>query len=272
MLTPSDNYVMVARSKILYSVYRFLDKAAIITAEDEINPNGTATNPWNICSIQQIEEAKCVLRVIPVSLIAIFYHLGAQQQYIVFQALQSDRHLGNTKFQIPAASYVIFAMLSLTLWVPLYDRFIVPFLQRFTGKEGGITTLHRMGIGIFITIVESIIGAVVEERRRNMVRTGMVSSMSSMWLVPQLALGGLAEAFFAIAQLEFYYKQFPENMRSVAGAFFFCGYAVRIMSTVYCYLWCTALPKGCRAETGCQRISTRAGWTIFTTWSRCFVV
>lgn len=214
-------------SKLPYTEqFRFLDKAAIITAEDEMNPNGTATNPWNICSIQQIEEAKCVLRVIPVSLISIIYHLGAQQQYIVFQALQSDRHLGNTKFQIPAGSYVLFAMLSLTLWVPLYDRFIVPFLRRFTGKEGGITTLHRMGIGIFITIVESIVGAVVEERRRNMVRTGMVSSMSSMWLVPQLALGGLAEAFFAIAQLEFYYKQFPENMRSVAGAFFFCGYAV----------------------------------------------
>ncbi|XP_073015137.1 protein NRT1/ PTR FAMILY 2.11-like [Primulina eburnea] len=214
-------------SKLPYTEqFRFLDKAAIITGEDELNPNGTAANPWNLSSMQQIEEAKCVFRVIPVSFIAVFYHLGAQQQYIVFQALQSDRHLGNTKFQIPAASYVIFAMLSLTLWVPLYDRFIVPFMRRFTGKEGGITTLHRMGIGIFITIVESIIGAVVEERRRNMVRTGMVSSMSSMWLVPQLALGGLAEAFFAIAQLEFFYKQFPENMRSVAGAFFFCGYAV----------------------------------------------
>ncbi|KZV56509.1 putative peptide/nitrate transporter-like [Dorcoceras hygrometricum] len=206
--------------------FRFLDKAAIITGEDQINPNGTAANPWNLCSIQQIEEAKCVLRVIPVSLVAIMYHLGAQQQYIVFQALQSDRHLGNTKFEIPAATYVIFAMLSLTLWVPLYDRLIVPSLRRITGIEGGITTLHRMGIGIFITIVESIIGALVEERRRNMAGTGMVSPMSSMWLVPQLALGGIAEAFFAIAQLEFFYKQFPENMRSVAGAFFFCGYAV----------------------------------------------
>ena len=34
---------------------------------------------------------------------------------------------------------------------------------------------------------------------------------------------GVAEAFAAIGQVEFYYKQFPENMRSIAGALFFCG-------------------------------------------------
>ncbi|KAL7153348.1 hypothetical protein ABFS83_04G162100 [Erythranthe nasuta] len=203
----------------------FLDKAAIITAEDEIKPDGSASNPWCLCTTQQVEELKCVLRVIPVSLTAIFYHIGVQQQYVVFQALQSDRHLGS--FQIPAASYIVFAMLSLTLWVPLYDRVIVPFLRRLTKQEGGITILQRMGIGIFLTILGSLVGAAVEERRRSLVRpaSGPVSAMSAMWLVPQLTLSGFAEAFNAIGQIEFYYKQFPENMRSVGGAFYFCGSA-----------------------------------------------
>ncbi|KAL0355908.1 UNVERIFIED_CONTAM: protein NRT1/ PTR FAMILY 2.11 [Sesamum radiatum] len=205
----------------------FLDKAAIITLEDEIKADGSVANPWNLCSMQQVEEAKCVIRVIPVSLTAILYHIGAQQQYVVFQALQSDRRLGNTGFQIPAASYVIFAMLSLTLWVPIYDRLVIPFMRRIKKGEG-ITVLQRIGIGLFIPIVESLIGAVVEERRRTLAlrRGSAVSPMSAMWLVPQLALGGLAEAFNAIGQIEFYYKQFPENMRSIAGAFFFCGSAV----------------------------------------------
>ncbi|KAK6153372.1 hypothetical protein DH2020_013011 [Rehmannia glutinosa] len=217
-------------SRLAYTEqFSFLDKAAIITPEDHIKPDGSAENPWNLCSIQQIEEAKCVIRVIPISLTAILYHIGVQQQYIVFQALQSNRHLGNTGFQIPAASYVVFAMLGLTLWVPLYDRVIVPFMRRITKHESGITVLQRMGIGLFITIIESLVGAFVEERRR-----ASVSSMSAMWLVPQLALGGLAEAFNAIGQLEFYYKQFPENMRSIAGAFFFCGSAVS--SYVYSFL------------------------------------
>ncbi|KAK6148505.1 hypothetical protein DH2020_019417 [Rehmannia glutinosa] len=214
----------------------FLDKAAIITPEDQINQDGSPSNPWNLCTMQQIEETKCVIRVIPISLTAIFYHIGAQQQYIVFQALQSDRHLGTTSFQIPAASYVIFAMLSLTLWVPIYDRLVVPFTRKIKKNGGGITVLQRIGIGLFITIVESLIGAFVEERRRTWaLRNGTtVSPMSAMWLVPQLALGGLAEAFNAIGQIEFYYKQFPENMRSIAGAFFFCGSAVS--NYVYSFL------------------------------------
>ncbi|CAI9753892.1 unnamed protein product [Fraxinus pennsylvanica] len=211
----------------------FLDKAAILTEVDEINPDGSAANPWRLCSMQQVEETKCVLRVIPVSLTAILYHIGAQQQYIVFQALQSNRHLGKTSFQIPAATYIIFAMLSLSIFIPIYDRILVPFMQRITGKEGGITVLQRMGIGIFITIVESFLGAFVEVRRRDLALKhpiagvrGAISPMSALWLVPQLALGGLAEAFNSIGQVEFYYKQFPENMRSVAGAFFFVGSAV----------------------------------------------
>lgn len=86
-----------------------------------------------------------------------------------------------------------------------------------------------------MTIIESFLGAYVEERRRASASGNLViSRMSAMWLVPQLALGGMAEAFNAIGQIEFFYKQFPENMRSIAGAFFFCGNAVS--NYVYSFL------------------------------------
>uniref|UniRef100_A0A8R7UC90 Uncharacterized protein n=1 Tax=Triticum urartu TaxID=4572 RepID=A0A8R7UC90_TRIUA len=42
----------------------------------------------------------------------------------------------------------------------------------------------------------------------------------------QQLLAGLSEAFGAIGQIEFYYRQFPENMRSVAGALHFLGFAL----------------------------------------------
>uniref|UniRef100_A0A5B7C3L0 Putative nitrate transporter n=1 Tax=Davidia involucrata TaxID=16924 RepID=A0A5B7C3L0_DAVIN len=216
--------------------FRFLDKAAIIKPDDQINPDGSAANPWRLCSMQQVEEGKCVLRVVPIWGAAIIYHVAIVQQhtYAVFQALQSDRHLGN-KFEIPAASYTVFLMLGLTLWIPIYDRILVPFLRKLTGKEGGITILQRMGIGIALSALTSLTSALVEERRRNLALTkpilgiksrhGDISSMSAMWLIPQLTIAGLAEAFTAIGQVEFYYKQFPENMRSIAGSFFFCGMA-----------------------------------------------
>lgn len=207
-----------------------------MTEEDKINPDGSPADPWNLCSMQQVEEVKCILRVIPIWATAILYHVGEKQQYIVFQAMQSNRHLGPTTFQIPPSTYSIFSMLSLTLFLPIYDRLLVPFLRRLTGKPAGITVLQRIGVGIFLTIIESLLSAFIEQRRRFLAISspmdgiqsirGAVSSMSAMWLVPQLFVAGLAEAFSAVGQVEFFYKQFPENMKSIAGSFFFLGIAV----------------------------------------------
>ncbi|PKI37234.1 hypothetical protein CRG98_042386 [Punica granatum] len=149
---------------------------------------------------------------------------------VLMPALQLDRRLSrSTDFKIPAASYTVFTSLSLTLWVPVYDRILVPGLRRVTGKEGGITVLQRIGVGLVLSFLSMIVAGLVEERRRSDALTkpslgvaskgGAISSMSGFWLVPQLAIGGLSEAFILIGLVEFYYKQFPENMRSIAGAF-----------------------------------------------------
>ncbi|CAD5325164.1 unnamed protein product [Arabidopsis thaliana] len=115
------------------------------------------------------------------------------------------------QFRIPAATYVVFLMTGMTVFIIFYDRVLVPSLRRVTGLE-------------------------TEERRRNFAltkptlgmapRTGEISSMSALWLIPQLTLAGIAEAFAAIGQMEFYYKQFPENMKSFAGSIFYVGAGV----------------------------------------------
>ena len=56
--------------------------------------------------------------------------------------------LGKSNFPFLATSYIVFLM-SLTIWIHIYDRLVVPFLRRITGKDDGITILRRMGIGIF---------------------------------------------------------------------------------------------------------------------------
>lgn len=218
---------------------RCLNKAAIITPEDEINADGTAANPWNLCSIQQVEEIKCVIRLIPIWLSGVLYYvvLAQAQTYIVFQALQSDRRLTSAgSFKIPAATYQVFTMISLTIWIPVYDRLLVPLLRRITRKEEGITMLQRIGIGIFLAVLMMLTSAIVEDHRRTVAltrptlgaepRKGAISSMSGYWLVPQLTLAGVSEAFAVIGQIEMFYKQFPESMRSFAGSFLFCGFAI----------------------------------------------
>ncbi|XP_027329613.1 protein NRT1/ PTR FAMILY 2.9-like [Abrus precatorius] len=239
LLAPIFDYIspQSINSKLPHtSQFRFLDKAAIITPQDKINPDGSASDPWNLCSMQQVEELKCLLRVIPIWVSGIFFYVAIVQQntMLVFQALQSDRSIFNSSFKIPAASYIIFQMLSLTIWLPIYDRIVVPSLQRVTGKEGGFTILQRMGIGMFISILCMIVSGVVEKHRRTMAltnpigvepRKGAISSMTALWFIPQLTLAGLSDAFTLVGQVEFYYKQFPENMRSLAGSLFFCGLA-----------------------------------------------
>ncbi|KAB1217417.1 Protein NRT1/ PTR FAMILY 2.11 [Morella rubra] len=224
-------------SKLPYTdQFRLLDKAAISSPEDQVKSDGSAANPWRLCSMQQVEQVKCLMRVIPIWAAASIYYVATvqQQTFVVFQALQTDRRLGSTGFEIPAASYIVFTMLGLTIWIPIYDRVIVPLLRRFTGKEGGITVLQKMGVGMVLAIVTMLISAIVEERRRALAlanpigiepRRGAISSLSGMWLVPQLTLIGLSEAFTVVAEVEFYYKQFPENMRSIGGSFLFVGFA-----------------------------------------------
>ncbi|KAI3953939.1 hypothetical protein MKW98_017763 [Papaver atlanticum] len=224
-------------SKLDYTnQFRFLDKAAIVSVDDLINADGSAANPWRLCRIQQVEEVKCLVRVLPIWASTSVFHIPTTllHTYAVFQALQSDRHLG--KFQVPAASYIAFCWLSMSIWIPIYDRFIVPSLRKITGQEGGITILQRIGIGTLLSAIMMLVSAIIEQRRRNtalMFPTlgttkggGAISSMSALWLIPQLSISGLADAFSIVGQVEFYYKQFPENMKSMGMSVYLLGFTV----------------------------------------------
>ncbi|KAL1334083.1 hypothetical protein AAHE18_11G150800 [Arachis hypogaea] len=177
-------------SKLPYTYqFRFLDKAAIMTPQDQLNPNGSAADPWSLCSMQQVEEVKCLLRVLPIWVSSILYFVVIVQQHtvVVFQALISDRRIGSSNFMIPAASYYVFLMITVAIWLPLYDRKVMPLFQKLTRRDSGITLLQRMGTGIFFSIISMLVSAKVERHRRNLAlteplgietRKGVISSMS----------------------------------------------------------------------------------------------
>ncbi|KAJ0808002.1 putative proton-dependent oligopeptide transporter family, MFS transporter superfamily [Helianthus annuus] len=223
---------------VLQFCNRVLNKAAIITPNEKMNPDGSSGNRWTLCSIQQIEEVKCVIKTVPIWLSCILYNVSINQMqtYTVFQALQSDRRLKPSSFEVPAASYTVFQMLALTIWIPIYDQIIVPCLRRITNKRQGISLLQRIGVGMGIAIFTMLVAAIVETKRRDLAHSqptigfekgkGAISSMSGYWLIFQLMVAGLSEGFAVIGFVEFFYKQFPENMKSFAGSFLFCGMAM----------------------------------------------
>ncbi|XP_058074309.1 protein NRT1/ PTR FAMILY 1.2-like isoform X2 [Magnolia sinica] len=213
---------------------RFLNKACIIrNPEKDIKADGSAENPWNLCTVEQVEDLKSLMKLIPIWSSGIMIAVTINQHsFPVLLAKTMDRHIG-PKFQIPAGSYSVFAILTLTIWVAIYDRIVVPLLARVTGIPRGIGHKQRMGIGLLISCAATAVAAMVESaRRRTAIRQGFadqglaVVNMSAMWLVPQHCLTGLAEAFNAIGQIEFYYSELPKTMSSIGIALFSLGMGV----------------------------------------------
>ncbi|KAE8686904.1 Protein NRT1/ PTR FAMILY 2.13 [Hibiscus syriacus] len=218
---PLKDYVL-SKLPLTYQ-FRFLNKAAIVTEED-IEPDGSF-NRWRLCSIQDVEEVKCMIKIIPVwaSDIISFTAMGQQATFTLSQALKMDRHLGS-KFQISAGSMAVISMITIGIYLPLYDRVIAPALQKITKREGGITLLQRIGIGNFFAILAMIVAGVFEQKRRNSaILHPDAPPISVFWLPPQLVLIGFCEAFNILGQIEFFNKQFPEHMRSIANSLLFCS-------------------------------------------------
>lgn len=190
--------------------------------------DGGAANPWRLCSVQQIEEVKCLIRIVPIwaSGIICFLALTQQWTFAVLQSLTMDRHLGRS-FQIPPGSIPIIALVALALFIPIYDRLLVPVARRITGIDSGITLLQRQGTGMAIGVASMAVAGLVEKKRRDsaLAHGGVSSPLSAMVLAPQLCLVGVAEAFNAVGQIEFYNRQFPEHMQALAGSLFYCTLA-----------------------------------------------
>ncbi|KAL5575183.1 hypothetical protein UlMin_016882 [Ulmus minor] len=215
---------------------RFLNKACVIrNREQDIAPDGSASNPWNLCTVDQVEELKALIKVIPLWSTGIMLSINTSQgTFLVLQASSMDRHItSSSSFQVPAGSYAMFVVISLFFWVALYDRAILPLASKIRGKPVRLDVKKRMGIGLFLTSVAMVVSAIVENvRRRRAIHEGFLNNpqavvaMSAMWLIPQHCLNGLAEAFTAIGQTEFFYTEFPKSMSSIAAALFGLGMAV----------------------------------------------
>ncbi|GAV68528.1 LOW QUALITY PROTEIN: PTR2 domain-containing protein [Cephalotus follicularis] len=199
----------------------FFDKAAVVIETDRIK--GLA-DPWRLCTVTQVEELKSIIRLLPVWASGIVFATVYSQMSTMFvlQGNTMDQHMG-PHFKIPSASLSIFDTISVIFWAPVYDLFIVPFARKFTGHERGFTQLQRMGIGLVISIFSMLAAGVLEVLRLDYVKKHNYYDLENIpvsifWQVPQYFLIGCAEVFTFIGQLEFFYAQAPDAMRSLCSA------------------------------------------------------
>ncbi|XP_016439915.1 protein NRT1/ PTR FAMILY 8.1-like [Nicotiana tabacum] len=199
----------------------FFDKAAVETQSDKIKGS---VNPWSLCTVTQVEELKSIIRLLPIWATGIIFSSVYSQMGTLFvlQGNTMDLHMTNS-FEIPSASLSLFDTISVIFWVPVYDRVIVALARKFTGHKNGFTQLQRIAIGLVISIFAMLIAGTLE-----MVRLRTVGEhnyyemkhipMSIFWQVPQYFVIGCAEVFTFIGQLEFFYEQAPDAMRSLCSA------------------------------------------------------
>ncbi|XP_068662530.1 protein NRT1/ PTR FAMILY 3.1-like [Aristolochia californica] len=205
--------------------FKFFDRAAIVTPGD--NYESGHPNLWKISTVHRVEELKSITRMLPIWSVGILIASSSHQStFAIQQARSMDRHLTRS-FQIPPASMSIFTILTLLIGIVLYDRVFVPTVRRFTKNPAGISYLLRMGIGLAIAVLATVISALVEIKRKSVAsahdlihQPQSIIPISVFWLVPQYCLHGLAEAFMSVGHLEFLYDQSPESMRSTAAALF----------------------------------------------------
>nr|BEK82046.1 NPF transporter [Taxus x media] len=202
--------------------FLFLDKAATETEIDKAKVGDI--NPWSLCTVTQVEELKSVIRILPIWASVIIFSTIYSQMSTLFveQGDTMDVTIGSN-FKIPPASLSIFDILSVIFWVPVYDFLIVPLACKYTGNQRGFTQLQRMGIGLVISIFSMVVAAVVEIKRLDIVREHNYYErayvpMSIFWQIPQYFLIGAAEIFTYIGQIEFFYDQAPDAMRSLCSA------------------------------------------------------
>lgn len=198
-----------------------LDKAAVLS---DAEAKSGEYNSWNLCTVTQVEELKILIRMFPIWATGIVFSAVYAQMSTMFveQGMMMDTTVGS--FAIPPASLSTFDVISVIFWVPVYDSIIVPIARKFTGKERGFSELQRMGIGLFISVLAMAAAAVVEIRRLQLARElglahqDVAVPLSILWQIPQYFLVGAAEVCTFIGQLEFFYEQSPDAMRSLCSA------------------------------------------------------
>ncbi|WOL19548.1 protein NRT1/ PTR FAMILY 7.3-like [Canna indica] len=205
--------------------FKFLDRAAVIDSDDfTLQDRSTLRDHWRLCTITQVEEVKCVLRLLPIWLCTILYSVVFTQMASLFvvqgAAMQRNIH----GFTVPPSSMSAFDILSVVAFIFLCKRLLHPLVRRLKNTSTGLTELQRMGVGLVIAATAMVSAGVVEHFRlkhqycKGSCTAAAGSSLHIMWQAPQYVLIGASEVFMYVGQLEFFNGQAPDGLKSFGSA------------------------------------------------------
>ncbi|KAK9927893.1 hypothetical protein M0R45_025056 [Rubus argutus] len=216
---------MNGNRKILYTHgFKFLDRAAYISSRDLDNQKQGLHSLWRLCPITQVEEVKCILRLLPIWLCTILYSVVFTQMASLFVEQGAAMKTTVSNFRIPPASMSSFDIVSVAVFIFFYRRILDPLVSKIRKSDSrGLTELQRMGIGLVIAIMAMVSAGIVECYRLKYAKKECThcdgsSSLSIFWQIPQYAFIGASEVFMYVGQLEFFNAQAPDGLKSFGSA------------------------------------------------------
>ncbi|XP_078173082.1 protein NRT1/ PTR FAMILY 4.4-like [Carex rostrata] len=191
---------------------RFLDIASMYTGD---------TDAWSYCDISQVEEAKIFVKMLPIFISSIFCYLPFSFFFTLTAPAASTM---NTKIMgvkiAPASLYAVAVVIQFIVLV-MYNRFIVPIMERHTSNKYYSTTspLVRAGVGFVFAMLGTGVAALVERKRR---MAEDPKDLSFLWSLPQFICVGLMEILSFVGLMEFFGNQLPVQLKSLSSSMVFC--------------------------------------------------
>lgn len=169
-------------------MFRFIEKAAIRPPNDK-----GRQNRWALCSIQEVEDMKTLVRMLPVCVMYGFL--------VLISTLSRTYFLQQAKRMKPVTFFTFFGaevMISVSYlaWIYLNEEIRDKF--KYNNMYQNMETLRTLEMDAMIkAIMCCVIAALVEKSRLGVIRNygiankpGEIIPMSTFWLLPQLLMLG----------------------------------------------------------------------------------
>jgi solute carrier family 15 (peptide/histidine transporter), member 3/4 len=217
---------------LIFLSCRCLDKAAVIL-HPVLSPESAqkvSSKQWAACTVTQVEEVKCILRLFPIWLCTVVYSIAYNQMSSVF--IEQGEAMDSTaaKLHIPPGSMNVFEIFGVSSFIVFYQFCISPFMLKVFRND--LTELRRMGIGFIIAIMAMSSAGLVEFYRLKHAKRVCTnrckdsSNLSILWQIPQYMLVGASEVFTYVGMMEFFNKESPDGLKSFASALYVASMSV----------------------------------------------
>lgn len=195
-----DNFVFI-------SIYALSNLSKKKNGEDWLDVAKEKHNP------ERVDGVKAVYRVMAVFFFALAFWAVWDQNLSewVLQAAKMDRTIGvgSYHFTMLAGQVQTFNPIFLLLFIPVFNYWIYPFLDRIGLKT---TPLRRLGAGLVLTALSFVIIALIQAN----IDKGATPSI--WWQIFAYVILSAAEVLVSITGLEYAYTHSPKSMKSTMTA------------------------------------------------------